>query len=159
MSGGCLRVSGWCLSSSGKCMGGIFVRQVENSWIRVVIFSWCSFSQWPRMSQKGAKARIRLFTGRGGFFGPGWLILLPNGLFWSTTNFWRGDGVKFWFRPFINTRYLYCGVYIVVSIPQVGEKVGVDCRLNKKNLKKTPKTDKMSWNMQILYEFYYVDNA
>ena len=104
VSGGCLRVSGWCLSSSGKCMGGIFVRQVENSWIRVVIFSWCSFSQWPRMSQKGAKARIRLFTGRGGFFGPGWLILLPNGLFWSTTNFWRGDGVKFWFRPFINTR-------------------------------------------------------
>ena len=107
VSGGCLRVSGWCLSSSGKCMGGIFVRQVENSWIRVVIFSWCSFSQWPRMSQKGAKARIRLFTGRGGFFGPGWLILLPNGLFWSTTNFWRGDGVKFWFRPFINTRYYW----------------------------------------------------
>ena len=40
------------------------------------------------------KAQIILFTGRF-LFGLEWLILLPNGLFWSTTKFWKGDNVKF----------------------------------------------------------------
>ena len=47
VSGGVWTVSGWCLRVSGICLGGIYVQLVEHMWIRVIIYSYCFFSQCP----------------------------------------------------------------------------------------------------------------
>ena len=47
VSGGVWTVSGWCLRVSGICLDVIYVIWIEHSWIGVIIYSYCFFSQCP----------------------------------------------------------------------------------------------------------------
>ena len=58
VSGGVWMVSGWCLSMSGICLDVIYVIRIENSWIGVIIYSYCLFSQCPQIGYTGGKVEI-----------------------------------------------------------------------------------------------------
>ena len=85
VSGGVWVVSGWCLRVSGRCLGCMDVIWIENNWTRVIIWICFLFSQWPPGAEKEQNDHFTLFTVPGVFFGPRWLIFVPNGQFWSTT--------------------------------------------------------------------------
>ena len=78
-------VSGSYLRVSGRCLGCMDVIWIENNWTRVIIWICFLFSQWPPGAEKEQNGHFTLFTVPGGFFGPRWLIFVPNGQFWSTT--------------------------------------------------------------------------
>ena len=57
VSGWCLWVSGSYLGVSGRCLVEYNVTKI-NSWIEVVISSYCLFSQWPPINQKVLYFRV-----------------------------------------------------------------------------------------------------
>ena len=59
VSGGVWTVSGWCQMVSGLCLDSIYVRKIEHSWIRVIIYSYCFFSQCPYIGYTRKKVEIK----------------------------------------------------------------------------------------------------
>ena len=80
VSGWCLWVSGSYLGVSGRCLVEYNVTKI-NSWIEVVISSYCLFSQWPPMNQK-----VLYFRGSvgclNGVWKVSWECLSDSGWLW-----------------------------------------------------------------------------
>ena len=58
VSWGVWTVSGWCLRVSGICLDVVYVIWIEHSWIGVIIYSYCFFSQCPWIGYIGKEVEI-----------------------------------------------------------------------------------------------------